>query len=63
LIRPTISCVVRMGGGGGTNVVHPLLSFVSMPFGDRIEMTFNLKYHSKAKKSKNPLSNSPTDYY
>jgi hypothetical protein len=37
------------GTGEGTKVVHPFTSFVSIPFGDRIEMTLFLKCHSKAK--------------
>lgn len=46
---------------GGTRVVQPLLSFVRIPVGERIEMTSFLKCHSNAKKLKNPLINSPTD--
>lgn len=46
---------------GGTKVVHPFASFVSIPFGDRMEMTLFLKCHSNAKKLKNPLISSPTD--
>ena len=50
------------GGGSITRAVHPLDSLMNIPVGDRIETTLFLKCHSNAKKLKNPLISSPTDY-
>jgi len=46
---PVDSAYVSVIRGGNTRVVQPLLSFVRIPVGERIEMTLFLKCHSNAK--------------